>query len=405
MSVTLFDDKKNCCGCGACANICPKQAISMTEDAQGFIYPNVDESKCVECGLCEKACAYQNQMPQNKPINIYAAVNRNQKQLLHSASGGAFSAIASQVLQDGGVVFGATLDFQNGHAWPHHKDIISLDQLPLLQGSKYVHSEIGTTYKSARSYLKAGKTVLFSGTPCQVAGLYGYLGKDFENLITVDVICHGVPNAKMFDDYLQHEKNRLHADAICGYSFRDKSKGWGMNGRIDLRMKNQAVRHEYIPARLNSYNTLFLDGVTYRENCYSCKYAGEIRSADLTIGDYWGIEKEHPELLKSDVYNERNGISCILANTEKGCRVCESLQNLCQTESTFEKVSRKNGQLQHPSLKPDNREQVMKIYEHEGYEAVDAWYHRHYRKQILVHRVYNAIPRNIRIKLKAMIKR
>lgn len=402
--IILFDDKKNCCACGACMNVCPKDAIRMEEDEYGFLYPQIDETKCVQCGACKKVCAYQNGPKLFEPKQVFVAVSKNKNQLLNSASGGVFAAVATKILKDGGVVFGATLDFENGHANPHHIKIENQKQLTKLQGSKYVQSSIGITYKQTKDYLKKGRIVLFSGTPCQISGLYEYLGKEYNNLYTIDVICHGVPNAKFFDDYLQIEKQRRSADKIEDYAFRDKRKGWGMNGRITLA-KGRKQKKVYIPARLNSYNTLFLDGMIYRENCYSCKYARRERCADLTIGDYWGIEKEHPELLKNNMYNEKEGISCILANTEKGIKTCQNIKELLQmNDSSFEKVSRRNGQLNIPSKRPDSREMIMRKYSDHGYIAIEKWFRKKYKKQIIVHRIYNMIPRTIRLKLKVVIK-
>lgn len=404
VEIVLFDNKVNCCACGACMNICPKGAITMIEDEYGFLYPEINKELCIKCGVCKKVCAYQNISPTKRPLKAFAAVNKNKEQLMKSASGGVFSALATNVLNKGGVAFGATLTFEDGHAIPKHIAIDHVEQLPLLQGSKYVQSSIGDTYKQAKMYLQEGRLVLFSGTPCQIGGLYGYLGKDYENLITIDVICHGVPNAKMFDDYLQNERIKRKAQLVIGYSFRDKKKGWGMNGRLDLQFADKKVKSFYIPARLASYNTLFLDGDTYRENCYSCKYAGALRPADLTIGDYWGIEVEHPELLKKKQYEERYGISCILANTDKGIMVCEGINNQILAESTFEKVSNKNGQLKEPSRKSIKRDYVLDLYTQNGYRNLDMWFQNSYRRQIMVHSVYNVLPRTIRAKIKRLLK-
>lgn len=405
MEIVLFDNKVNCCACGACMNICPKGAITMIEDEYGFLYPEINKELCIKCGACKKVCAYQNISPTKRPLKAFAAVNKNKEQLMKSASGGVFSALATNVLNKGGVVFGATLTFENGHAIPKHIAIDQVEQLSLLQGSKYVQSSIGDTYKQAKIYLQEGRLVLFSGTPCQIGGLYGYLGKDYESLISIDVICHGVPNAKMFDDYLQNERIKRKAQSVVGYSFRDKKKGWGMNGRLDLRFKDNKVKSFYIPARLASYNTLFLDGDTYRENCYSCKYAGELRPADLTIGDYWGIEVEHPELLKKEEYKEEFGISCVLANTSKGIAICEELNNLTFDESTFEKVSHRNGQLRFPSKRTERRQTILSIYSKYGYPKLERWFFDNYKKQMIIHATYNAIPRNLRIKLKTLLKK
>ena len=400
----IYKQEKDCCACWACMNICPKNAIEMKSNQYGFLYPVIDHEQCINCGACKKVCAYQVSEVRNRPIQAYAAVNKSIEQLMKSASGGVFSALASKILEREGVVFGATLEFLDGHAMPHHIVVENVEQLPALQGSKYVQSAIGNTYKQAKEFLKNGKNVLFSGTPCQIDGLYGYLGKDYDNLITVDVICHGVPNAQFFDDYLQNEKAKKNAQEVCGYTFRDKKKGWGMNSRLDLQYHDQMVKSVHIPARLASYNTFFLDGDIYRENCYFCKYAGELRPSDLTIGDYWGIEIEHPELLKKKEFQERYGISCILANTTKGVRVCESLNGIYKEVSSFEKVSNRNKQLKHPSLLSPKRETILRLYAEQGYEALDAWFYRNYKKQIILHTVFNMVPRGLQMRLKKILK-
>lgn len=405
MAINLFSDKKDCCGCGACMNICPKNAIVMEPDQAGFLYPIINNELCIECGACKKACNYQNEHRLNEPKRAFAAVNKNEKQLMLSASGGVFSAIATKILKEGGIVFGATLSFDNGYANPHHIGIESIDELPKLQGSKYVQSKIGETYKEAKQYLAEGRTVLFSGTPCQIAGLYGYLKEDHENLITVDVICHGVPNEKFFNGYLEEEKNRRKAKAVTGYSFRDKLKGWGMVGRIDLFKKDNSGYSVYIPARLESYFTLFLDGVIYRENCYSCKYASKYRSSDLTIGDYWGIEVEHPDLLKEGKFDEKKGISCVLANTRKGILLCENMNFLLNLEeSTYEKMSKHNGQLIKPIKKGKGRSEILMIFESDGYAAVEKWFKKNYAKQIIVHTIYHTLPLKLRLRLKQILR-
>ena len=311
MGIELFENKKLCCGCGACENICPKGAITMKPDEWGYSYPVVDLSRCVSCSACKKVCSYQNGISLCEPIRAYAAVNKTQNQIEKSASGGVFSAVATYFLKSGGVVFGAALDFEGGHPKAHLVGIDDVNQLWQLQGSKYVQSAVEQTYKQAKQNLDAGKDVLFSGTPCQIAGLYGYLKKEYANLWTIDVICHGVPNLKFFDDYLSIEGKKRGGVPI-GYSFRDKKRGWGMNARLDLRCLSGKEKSTYIPARLTSYNTLFLDGDVYRENCYECPYARKERVSDMTIGDFWGIEREHPELLKQSEFDEKKGISCIL---------------------------------------------------------------------------------------------
>lgn len=199
-SIVLFDDKKDCCGCGACMNVCPKNAIRMAEDEVGFVYPEIDQNLCVGCGVCKKACGYQMQPLMQKSEAVYAAASNNDNLLRKSASGGAFAVLAENVLKKGGVVYGAALPLENGKLEPKHLRIDTVERLTELQGSKYVQSAIGDTYAQAKKDLLDGKSVLFSGTPCQIAGLKQYLKKDYENLLTVDIICHGVPMQTIFPE-------------------------------------------------------------------------------------------------------------------------------------------------------------------------------------------------------------
>ncbi len=400
--IVLFNKKEDCCGCGGCMNICPKKAISMQEDEYGFIYPIIDESLCIGCKLCKKVCSYQNERPEHSPLSAYAAVNNNEMQLLKSASGGVFSAIATQFLKENGVVFGATLTFENSEANPHHIYIESIEDLPKLQGSKYVQSSINNCYQEAKRFLQNGKKVLFSGTPCQIAGLYGYLGKEYDNLLTIEVICHGVPNLKIFNGYLRNLCKTLKASKIKNYIFRSKESGWGNNQKVIYEKHNKVIS-KLLPARLTLYGTLFYDGEIFRENCYKCRYAEKRRVADMTIGDYWGIEKEHPNLLSKGVIIEKNGVSCVLCNTSKGISVCENADNLFLYKSSYEKISNKNGQLKSPVEKGKNRDEILTIYKSGGYDALNKWFNKKYKSKLIIHRVYNLIPKSIRTQLKKRI--
>lgn len=402
--IVLFNDKKDCCACGACMNICPKGAISMIEDETGFVYPHIDEEKCIECGACKRACSFQNSVIENQPLKCYAAVNKSQEQIMKSASGGIFAAIAANMIKNGGIVYGVTLDFNNGQANPHHISIESIDELYKLQGSKYVQSFTEYSYKEIKEHLRNDRLVLFSGTPCQVDGLYGYLGKEYDNLFTIDLICHGVPSARMFNDYLQCKAKQQGASEVIGYAFRDKSKGWGMNGRIDLRMPNGNKKSLYRPARLESYNTYFLDGSIYRENCYTCKYACSRRPGDLTIGDYWGIESEHPEIANNSNYNLEKGISSIIVNSNKGKEILNNTQlNLELIETEFSKIAKKNKQLNAPSKIPDNRTKILSQYVKNNYAGLNNYFYKNYKKQLVVHKIFNSIPSNLRRKLKKLM--
>lgn len=367
--IKLFKDKKYCCACGACLNICPKQAISMQKDEYGFLYPQIDESKCIKCGLCLKTCAFQNSELKNIPIKTYAAQSDN-TDLKESASGGIFASIAINVLREGGVVYGAAMEIENDKLTVRHIAVENDADLIKLQGSKYVQSSTEKIYQDIKKKLNDNRLVLFSGTPCQVDGLNSYLGKTYDNLITIDIICHGVPNNQMFQDYivLLEEKYK---DKIIDFKFRDKTKGWGLTAKGYTAKGYTAI----IPANVSSYYYMFLKSYIYRDSCYRCKYACKNRCGDITIGDYWGIEKAHPEVLKVNEYglDYKNGISCLIVNTEQGAKVLEKYKSgLRLLDSAFEKASNENGQLNHPSnLNTEKRLNLLSEYKKQGYIRIE----------------------------------
>lgn len=354
----LYKEKRDCCGCGACLNICPKQAISMIEDECGFHYPQIDEKLCVKCGKCKQVCAFQNSKIENCPVRVFAGVAKDENIRRTSASGGIFSAIAKKVLEEGYLVFGASLqpDFSVKHI-----GIETIEELVKLQGSKYAQSDIGRTYSEVKENLKQGKKVLFSGTPCQIDGLYGFLGKDDDNLMTVDIVCHGIPSNKMFKDYIK----TLGQD-VSDFVFRDKSIGWGINGSALVNGKKK-----HIWQSSSSYLFYFTKGWIYRENCYLCKYTCKHRPADITLGDYWGIEKQHPEYLGKDGWDESKGISVIITNTLKGEQMLVHLKSdIDLKQSEFDKAAAANYQLRIPS-NPGKREDILRLYSDAGWNSIE----------------------------------
>ena len=367
--IKLFKDKKDCCACGACLNICPKQAISMQKDEYGFLYPQIDESKCIKCGLCLKTCAFQNSELKNIPIKTYAAQSDN-TDLKKSASGGIFASIATNLLKEGGVVYGAAMEMENDKLTVRHIAVENDADLIKLLGSKYVQSNTGKIYQDIKRKLDDNRLVLFSGTPCQVDGLNSYLGKTYDNLITIDIICHGVPNNQMFQDYIALLEEK-YKDKIIDFKFRDKTKGWGLTAK-GYTAKGYTAK---IPANVSSYYYMFLKSYIYRDSCYSCKYACKNRCGDMTIGDYWGIERAHPEVLKENEYglDYKNGISCLIVNTEQGIKVLEKYKSgLRLLDSAFEKVSNENGQLNHPSnLNTEKRLNLLSVYKKQGYIRIE----------------------------------
>lgn len=341
-----IQDKHNCCGCAACVQACPKQCISFDEDKQGFRYPLVDESLCIECGLCEKVCPVINQADVKKPLKVYAAQNPSEEIRLQSSSGGIFTMLAEAVIDDGGVVFGAQFDknWEVEHSYSETKV-----GLAAFRGSKYLQSRTGDTYKQARDFLKAGRKVLYSGTSCQIAGLKKFLRKEYENLITVDVVCHGAPSPLVWrtylDDLIKCPKGTAGKNSVClslnempvitGISFRDKSTGWKKYGfvlsgksaskadkntvlsSVNPEEKHDVLLHETVDKNL--YMDVFTKDLCLRPSCHSCPAKIGKSGSDITLADYWGIQNHYPEM------DDDKGTSLVLVNTEKGNALYQSV--------------------------------------------------------------------------------
>lgn len=379
----LFENKKDCCGCGACMNACLKQAISMQEDQYGFFYPQIDNSLCVKCGACQKVCNYQNKKETHIPEHTYAVCAKSEGTLKRSASGGVFAVLAQKILAMGGVVFGAAFD----KTWSvRHIGVESLEELPELQGSKYVQSNTGSTYQQVKHYLKQSRKVLYSGTPCQIAGLYGFLGKDDENLLTVDLICHGVPNQRMFHDYLHS------LGTVTDFTFRDKNAGWGKNGSVIIQ-RNDTSYKKILWESSQPYLYYFVNSFMHRESCYQCKYTCQHRPADITLGDYWGIEKQHPDYLGKNCFSTKKGISVVIANTAKGLTTLRQCSDaLHMKDSTFEKAADGNAQLVRPSVKNPERQEILDLYAQQGWDAVARRFHANIGVRKYSSQIKNMIP-------------
>lgn len=298
--------KANCCGCGACAQSCPKNCISMEPDSEGFLYPKVDETQCVNCGLCEKVCPILlKQKPDSIKVAAYAAYTTNNELREKSSSGGIFSLLAQEILNRGGTVAGAAFDADFS---VRHILVENGAELDRLRGSKYVQSRMEDTYVQIRDLLKQGRPVLFTGVACQIAGLKAFLGREYENLYTVDVLCHGVPSPKVWAHY-RREQAQIHGTTLEEVSFRDKRKGW----RHYSMALNFAEGVEYCrPGAEDTYLRVFLRDLCLRPSCHSCRFKDFPRLSDLTIGDAWGIERHMPDL------DDDHGTSVVLVNSEKG---------------------------------------------------------------------------------------
>ena len=386
-------DKKNCTGCRTCEQICPFNAIKMVENKEGFIEPLIIKEKCTNCSVCSKICPQLNdvQIKRLEKIEAYAGKNRNTEIQKQSSSGGIFSALAEYVLDNNGVVYGCAFN-ENMNA--EHIRIETKEELYKLRGSKYIQSNTKNTFKDAKNQLEKSKMVLYSGTPCQIAGLIAFLGKEYANLVTIDLVCHGVPSPKLFEKYKDwlEEKNN---SKVVSYDFSNKEKnGWGVNAKFIL--ENGKVK--YFKAEIDPYYKSFLNSTTYRESCYKCKYSNTNRIGDITLADYWGIDKIHP-----DFYDEK-GISAILVNTQKGKNFLEKLnKELILLKSKVENVSKQNHNLTKASIRNDIR--------NGAYKDIDNFTFKKYIKRNLKFKknlidiIKNIIPKSIKQRIKNTLRR
>lgn len=405
--IELFVEKKDCCGCGACMNICPKTAIHMEKDEYGFLYPRIDVGKCVECGACKKVCAFQNEPARRQPQRVYAIASKNNDLVTNSASGGLFATMAMYVLEHGGCVYGAIMQHEEHELHIRHACCETKEDLYRFQGSKYVQSSLGNIFKDIQMKLKNDILVLFSGTPCQVDALKLFLKKEYSNLLTVDIVCHGVPNEQIFNDYIHYIEKKIGGE-IREFKFRDKSLGWGYNLTAKYIQEDGSIRYHRTASSDSSYFDMFINSIILRENCYHCKYTNGKRTGDITIGDYWGIEDEHPEALEQNGgrLSEKSGISVSFLNSDKGISFFDEIkEQFDYYESTFEKVAKRNTQLVHPVKLTKARRNVLEMYRKWGYGAVEFYFWCRIPKQKAKYIIRKMLPKEARQKIKQMLHR
>ncbi|MBQ6421753.1 MAG: Coenzyme F420 hydrogenase/dehydrogenase, beta subunit C-terminal domain [Clostridia bacterium] len=332
--ITEICPADDCTGCFACKNICPKDAIETQTDMFGRTLPEIDPEKCIRCGACQRVCPVQHPVTVEKPKQCFAAQRKSAEARNGSASGGIGAALAECILAGGGVVYGAAV--QPGGKVEHIR-ADSLVSAQRLKNSKYVQSDIGLSYRSVRKDLKDGKTVLFTGTPCQIAGLRNYLGKDEARLYCVDIVCHGVPPMRFLE---AHFASVIPDTQIASYTFRGGSPDF----RLTVSDGERTVYDKF--RRLDPYYITFFNGTSYRENCYHCVYAKPSRCSDLTIGDFWGLDR-------SSLQSEMQGnISVVLPNTPKGAELLKMVSgDLISEERELEEAVNGNDQLRAPSEK------------------------------------------------------
>lgn len=350
-------DKRECCGCTACASICNHEAIHMQVDEMGFKYPVVDISKCVECGLCEKVCAFQEHYDTASNFQepfVYAVRHKNNKEIKTSRSGAMFTALSDFIFERKGIVYG--VGFAD-HFRVVHKRITNREDCKDLKGSKYVQSDLTDIFRSVKKDLADGSPVLFSGTPCQTSGLHSFLGKkEWENLYLCDIVCHGVPSPKVWADYLEYvetKENRL----IEKVNFRDKERGWKAHFESFVFQGGKKII-------TRTFTDLFYKHLILRPSCSSCKFTNTRRPSDITIADFWGWEKAVPGFNDDDL-----GCSLVFVNTPKGDQLFKHiLPEIHAIQTDLAHCMQPN--LEHPSVFSPKYDSFWEDYQRKGFDFV-----------------------------------
>lgn len=377
-----------CSGCGLCEAECPVHCITMQADSLGYIRPQIDDARCIDCGLCARRCIIVQPMPTSMPLSTYAAVRKDSERIGESSSGGVFATIAESLMADGWLVAGCVMD--EGLV-PRHVIASDTQTLRRMYGSKYVQSDTRGIYAAVKKALADGYKVLFSGTPCQVAAVKRHVG-EHDSLATIEVICHGVPNLMMFHSSL-HPIGQS-AD-ISSFVFRDKAQGWTFNSLIVCKDGRKIqVNH-----RLSSYMTYFLEGETYRDSCYACPYASVQRGADITIGDFWGVVGQRPDL--KDKINVGRGVSCMIVNTEKGMSITWQSQ-LHRFEVSYDDIRHGNEPLNHPSRHTAKRKTILSLWaQGKDWSKVDAYWRKHDLR--FVYYLWSCIPTGLQHRIRLLL--
>ena len=350
---------QRCYGCRACEEICPKGAISMCQNSEGFLYPIVDINKCIDCSLCYTICPYDNPPTMQDPVRAYAMQYLKKNRLMKSSSGAAFPAIADYIKDKGGYISGCIF---NDEIKAIHVVTKDMDIIARMSGSKYVQSDTLNVYTEIKELLERNEQVLFSGTPCQVAGLLRFLKKDYKNLITIDLICHGVPSPQLLKEYL----SSTYKDKVVELKFRDKEKnGWCSQGNVKLESETKKIRFKTISPYTDSYyQYYYLKNSVSRMTCYECKFSTKKRVADFTIGDYWNIRDVLPDL------NPKDGISVVLVNSQKGLEILDDISaNVTLYETSVNDAVNGNGNLQKPCDMPSLRLNIYDKIKKNGYSS------------------------------------
>lgn len=356
-----INEKETCTGCHACATKCPKQCIKMINDTEGFWYPQINQEECIDCGLCEKVCPIITPLKFEDHFNpvAYACYNTDEKMRLESSSGGVFILIAEAVLKQGGVVFGAGFDKDFNIC---HQSVEHVEDLDKLRMSKYVQSKIGETYKEAEAFLKENRMVLFTGTPCQIGGLKAYLGKPYDNLVTQDIICHGVPSPMVWESYLAFRKKSDGGCAARRIAFRRKDFGW-KRFSVSISYGNDTEYRQDLTQDL--FMKGFLRDLYLRPSCHACAFKSVKRHSDITLADFWGIENILPEMF------DDKGTSLVLIQSEKGKTLFKSIEKdlICQSVDMDEALKYNPAAIR-PAPTPKNRQLFFQRFDKEPFDKI-----------------------------------
>ena len=361
----MMNDKlnyKKCTLCQACVNICPKKCITLELFNEEFNYPVIDKEKCINCDLCENVCPVLNPIEEVKPLKlIYAAMNLNEKERINSSSGGVFTSLANNIIENGGVVCGAAF---NKNFYVNHIIIDNKEELRKLRGSKYVQSNTNGVFIEIKKQLLHNKQVLFSGCPCQVAGLKKFLGKEYDKLYTVDFICHGIPSQNTFNKYIELLQEKYKSN-IIEFLFRDKTKGWHT---FSVKVKFENGK-EYINfATEDMYMRGFLTNIYCKPSCHSCEFRNFRSGSDITLADYWGSEIEEKNI------DDNKGLSIVIVNSNKGKILKQNIENNVFFKDTdYNRAIQHNQSLLKSSPVNINREKFLTM-------AQSNRYHRGFNK-------------------------
>lgn len=343
--------KQHCSGCGACVQTCGSAAIKLACDEEGFVYPKINGDKCVKCGRCVSVCPFENNSKESGEQEFFAAKSKDKSVIRGSSSGGAFYEIAKTFCDENYVIFGAemTEDLKVCHGF-----IEDFSEIAKLQKSKYVQSDISDSFRKVKAFLKENKKVMFSGTPCQVAGLKNFLGCDYDNLVTVDIVCHGVPSQQLFDKYLSELSKEL-GSRVTEFTFRNKKNFDRKDcNQKTVLIKTESGRESVKEVLQCEYLAGFHEALFYRPSCGECPFAGTERTGDITLADFWGAEKYFGD------FDDGKGVSLVIANTEKG-RELVGRANMNFISADKEKAASQNAQLRKPVEFHKNRDKFFEL--------------------------------------------